>query len=143
MSWKGFLAAVFAVPSLIALAGFGILAYQIGETWDARSTDSLISGLVAVCASGAMVMVFLLALIVGVPLALRAYERGGQARQTWPEPQYRQLPPARPPAWAEQPPTIEDKSAGSWQTTGQGYDLWEEGPGLRTNVSEDVADLVN
>ena len=51
MTWKGFLAAVFAVPALIAFGGFGILAYQIGQTWDARATDSLISGLIAVCAS--------------------------------------------------------------------------------------------
>ena len=128
MTWKGFLAAVFALPALIALAGFGMLAFKIGETWDARSTDSLIAGLISVCAGGVFLAALLLALIVGVPLALRAYERGAEARQAWQEPRYRALPPAHPPSWAEQPPMIEDKNVGSWQSTGMGYDLWEDEP---------------
>jgi len=134
MTWKGFLAAVFAVPSLIALAGVGILAYQIGETWDARSTDTLIAGLISVCAGGVVVLALLLGLIVGVPLALRAYERGRQVQEP---PPYRALPPTRRPSWAEQPPMIEDRSAGSWQSTGQGYDLWEDAPGAEQVNSSD------
>ncbi len=123
MKWQTIIALLVAAPVLALLGGAGFLAYQVGQTWDARSTDSLISGLVVSCATDGLVISILLALIVGIPLALRAYERGGQARQAWPE--YRALPPGRP-TWAEQPPMLEDKSAGSWQTTGQGYDLWQE-----------------
>ena len=128
MTWKGFLAAVFAVPALTLFLGVGVLAWNVGQTWDARSTDSLIAGLISVCAGGVFLAVLLLALIVGVPLALRAYERGAEARQAWQEPRYRVLPPALPQSWVEQPPMIEDKNVGSWQSTGMGYDLWEDEP---------------
>ena len=125
MKWQTIVAMLVAAPVLALFGGAGFLAYQIGENWDARSTDSLIAGLISVCAGGALVIGILLALIVGIPLALRAYERGGSARQAWPDQQYRALPPARP-AWAEQPPLIADKSAGTWETLGPGqYDLWD------------------
>jgi len=123
---KSVLTILFAVPTLALFGGVGLLAWNIGQTWDARSTDTLIAGLISVCAGGTFLAALLLGLIVGVPLALRAYERGGQARQAWQEPRYRALPPARPPSWAEQPPLIEDKNVGSWQSTGMGYDLWED-----------------
>lgn len=126
MRWQTILAVLVAIPVLALFGGIGFLAWQIGQTWDARSTDSLISGLVVSCSAGGIVIAILLSLIVGIPLALRAYERGGIARQAWQEPQYRALPPSRPPLWAEQPPMIEGKVSGSWNTSGDQYDLWED-----------------
>ena len=127
MKWQTIVSLLVAVPVLALFGGVGFLAYQVGQTWDARSTDSLVAGLVATCGGGAVIIGVLLALIVGVPLALRAYERGGQARQAWPEPQYRALPPASSaPHWQQQPPMIADKQAGSWHSSGPGqYDLWD------------------
>lgn len=127
MKWQSILAILVAAPVLALLGGVGVLAYQIGQTWDTRATDSLITGLAVSCGGGAVVLAILLALIVGVPLALRAYERGGMARQAWPD-QYRALPPAGPPSWAEQAPMLTDKTMGSWQSTGQAYDLWDDEP---------------
>ena len=142
MTWKGFLAAVFAVPALVAFGGIGILAYQIGQTWDARTTDSLISGMIAVCAGGVIMVAILLALIVGVPLALRTYEQGGRARQAWLDtPPMRVLPPGHQPGriWHESPPLIEDKAQGTWQSQGPGtYDLWsDESASPRGYLEED------
>lgn len=126
MRWQTILALLVAVPVLALFGGIGFLAWQVGQTWDARSTDSLISGLVVSCSTGGIFMAILLSLIVGIPLALRAYERGGIARQSWHEPQYRALPPASPRAWTEYPPMIEDKQQGSWHSSSQDYDLWDD-----------------
>ena len=122
--WKAILASAVLVPVLALFLGVGILAVAIGNTWDARSTDVLITGLVATCGGGAVVIGVLLALIVGVPLALRAYERGGTARQAWPEPRY--LPPAQQQGWQAGPPMLTDKQQGQWLSQGnQQYDLWD------------------
>ena len=122
--WKAILASAVLVPVLALFLGVGILADAIGRTWDARATDGLITGLVATCGGGAVVIGVLLALIVGVPLALRAYERGGQARQAWPEPRY--LPPAQQQGWQAGPPMLTDKQQGQWLSSGgQQYDLWD------------------
>jgi len=124
--WKAILVGLVAAPVLALFMGVGVVAMAIGDTWDARSTDSLITGLVATCGGGAVIIGVLLALIVGVPLALRAYERGGIARQAWPEQQY--LPPSvsRQQPWQQQPPMLTDKQQGQWLSQGsQQYDLWD------------------
>ena len=41
-------------------AGVGVLAWNISRTWDARNTDALISGLVASCGMGGIVIAGLL-----------------------------------------------------------------------------------
>ena len=122
MTWKGFLAAVFALPALIALAGVGILAWKVGDTWDSRNTDLLVGGTVAACVSG----VVLFALIVGAVLGLAALRRTQQSEVPSYPPMINVQPSPRPPAWAEQPPMLTDKNAGSWQTAGESYNLWED-----------------
>lgn len=109
MNWKTLLMGLIAMPVLALFGGVGFLTYTIGQHWDARSTDSLIVGLVATCGGGAVIIGVLLALIVGVPLALRTYSEAGRARREWyelPSPgyerdaidtQWRQLPQPQPP----------------------------------------------
>ena len=124
--WKSLVVGVVALPVLALFLGVGMLAMKIGDTWDARSTDSLIVGLIATCGGGAVIIGVLLALIVGVPLALRAYERGGMARQAWPEQQLLPPPMSRQQGWQEQPPMLTDKQQGQWLSQGnQQYDLWD------------------
>lgn len=130
MKWQTILALLVAAPVLALFGGVGFLAYQIGQSWDQRSTDSLIAGLVATCGGGAVVIGVLLALIVGVPFALRFFERSGQARREWHTPAPRVVPsgPALPPSgWDAPPPLLEDKGQGAWASRGAaGYDLWDE-----------------
>lgn len=134
---KAIISGVVAVPVLALFVGAGVLAWRIGESWDQRNTDALVTALASICAGGAIIVGLLLALIVGVPLALRAYENGGHARRAWPaetQAQWRSLPPggSRPPAWAEQPPMLSDKQqqqGGVWQSSGPAqYDLWGDEP---------------
>lgn len=80
---KKVLALIAAVPVLVLFAGTGILAYRIGETWDAETTQGLVTGLTVICGGGALVVCILLALLVGVPLAIRAYGEGGNSRRAW------------------------------------------------------------
>lgn len=130
MRWLQALGAiVVAAPVLALFGGAGVLAWRIGQTWDQRNTDALVAAAASICAGGAIVVGLLLALIVGVPLALRAYESGGYARRAWPAEtpaQWRQVS-ARPPAWAEQPPMLTDNRQGAWQSGGAAaYDLWDD-----------------
>lgn len=123
MTWKGFLAAVFALPALIALAGVGILAWKVGETWQAHNTDFLLGSIAASCVSGLLIFGILVAAVLG----LAALRRTQQNEMPSYPPMINVQPSPRPPSWAEQPPALlPDKNAGSWQTAGQGYDLWED-----------------
>ena len=129
MNWKTIATIVILTPIVALMGGLGILFYQIGQHWDARSTDSLIAGLVATCGGGAVVIGVLLAVIVGIPFAIRMFEQSGNARHVWhePTPSWPALPPtSRSPGWAERPPLLIDKQQGSWQTLGNQYDTWDE-----------------
>lgn len=130
MSAKGIAAALAAIPVIALFGGIGVLAWRIGETWDQRNTDALVTALAAICAGGTIIVGLLLALIVGVPLALKTYESGAHARRAWPAEtpaQWRQLPGSQPPAWAEQPPMLTDNRQGAWQSAGTAaYDLWDD-----------------
>ncbi len=114
------------------LMGMGFLAYMVGKTWTEATTQSLVTGLVAVCGGGAVVLVLLVSLIVGIPMAIRYLEGMGRARQSW---------PATSPAGTvqgrvveERPPLLlADADEGSWDSPGvAGYDLWEEEPVSRS-----------
>lgn len=120
---KSALAFMGFIAGMIGLLGIGILAMSIGKTWDSRNTDALVTGFVAVCAGGAVVVGAMLALVVGVPLALRAYER----RPPTPTPTVL-YPPNRQLYGAQGmgAPQLPD-GQGSWQQAGQ-YDLWDEAP---------------
>lgn len=83
MKWQTMVAGIIALPILALFGGIGFLAYQIGQTWDARSTESLIAGLVATCGGGVVVIGILLALIVGIPFAIRMFGEAGYSQRSW------------------------------------------------------------
>lgn len=131
LHWKTLVTIVVLAPFVALLGGVGFLFYQIGQRWDARSTDSLIAGLVATCGGGTMVIGVLLAIIIGVPFAIRMLREAGQSERVWrhlpPEPRYPPLPVPREhrPSWAQEPPLLEAKQ-GSWQRIDNPYDPWVE-----------------
>ena len=124
--WKTLMTGLLAIPVLALFGGIGFLAYTIGQHWDARSTDSLITGLVVTCGGGAVIIGMLLALIVGVPLALRSYSEAGRTRREWnewPPPRYErdaidaewQRPPLPLPGQLNQPPPWGATGGGNYQ----------------------------
>lgn len=129
LNWKLLVTIVALAPFVALLGGVGFLFYQIGQNWDVRSTDSLIAGLVATCGGGAVVIGVLLAIVIGVPFAIRMLREAGHADRAW-----RQLPPypslparSRQPIWTQEPPLLEAKQ-GSWQRMDNPYDTWEDDP---------------
>lgn len=126
-------ALVISVPLIALFGGVGVLAFQIGETWQTADTRALISGVTTACAGGFVVLALLLGLIVGVPLALRAYSAGAWSQRRWDDwsqvsaPSRPALPAPRP-TWLETPPQIALKeSEGEWRTLGPAtYDLFDE-----------------
>jgi hypothetical protein len=103
------LGALMAIAGCALLAGAGFLAYQIGATWTETTTQSLVTGLVAVCGGGAVVIALILSLIVGVPMATRFFAEGGRARREWRD---------TPPTFVQLPPAPE---AQAWDMTGGGH----------------------
>lgn len=93
---KKILTLVASVPVLALFGGIGILAIRIGETWDEAATQSLVTGLTVVCGGGALMFAVLLACIIGIPLAIRAYGEGGASRRTWVDGWDRSARPALP-----------------------------------------------
>jgi hypothetical protein len=124
---KKILALIVAIPALALFGGVGVLAYRISETWSEATTQGLVTGLTVVCGGGALVLCVLLALIVGVPLAIRAYGEGGMSHRAWSGgrtafPTWDEYPsPRRPPSavvdghWRELPP-----APPPWGMTGGG-----------------------
>jgi hypothetical protein len=86
MKWQTIVVGIIAVPILALFGGIGFLAYQVGQTWDARSTDALVAGVVATCGGGAVVIGVLLSLIVGIPFAIRMFGEAGYSQRGWREP---------------------------------------------------------
>jgi len=82
---KELLYMIVAIPALALVGGIGVLAWRIGETWDRATTQSLVTALTVICGGGALLFAILLALIVGIPLAIRAYGEGGASRRQWRE----------------------------------------------------------
>ena len=141
MQNSGIFKLLVAAPILALFVGIGFLAYAIGDTWTEATTASLITGMVAVCGGGAVVIALILALIVGIPFAIRTFGEMGNARQAWPgPPPYGPMPPALPRSWQEDaPPMIGAKGEGRFLTQGPGnYDLWEvQGQGQEATRYED------
>jgi hypothetical protein len=81
MRAKDIIAVLVAIPTLALFGGVGAIAWQVGQTWTSADTQSLISATAAVCGGGAVVVGVMLALVVGVPLALRAYGEAGRAQR--------------------------------------------------------------
>ena len=80
MSWKELLVMPFVVISVAAVAGFGMLAYRIGGTWDQRNTDMLTSGAVLICLAGVMLFFGIVGILIGVPVFLRVMDSRNDAR---------------------------------------------------------------
>jgi len=121
-----------AVPVLALFLGVGVLAMQIGNHWTDATTASLVTGLTTVCGGGFVVIALIVAIVVGIPFAIRMFGESGRANSTWGS-----LPPIPPryasglPSWRESgPPLLEAKpEGGQWLTQGpQVYDLWDQDP---------------
>ncbi|MBV7326715.1 hypothetical protein KFU94_00355 [Chloroflexi bacterium TSY] len=138
---KKIFAMIVAAPVLALFAGAGVLAWNISRTWDARNTDALISGMIAACSMGGIVVAGILAAIVGIPLAMRLIDQWQQGERfkgtagAWnalppPSNQVRtnETIPKQLDYREPRPPTIEMREeGGSWQSAGPGaYDLWED-----------------
>lgn len=132
MNWKILVTIVALAPFLALFIGVGILFNHIGRTWDARTTESLIVGLVSTCGGGVVIIGVLLAIIIGVPFAIRLLREASYADRAWQQlpsypPPYHSLPAltTKRPQWAQEPPLLEDKQ-GSWQRAGDVYDAWDD-----------------
>lgn len=80
---KKLLILVAIVPILGLFGGIGVLSWRISETWTDVTTQSLVTGLTVVCGGGALIVAVLLALIVGVPLAVRIFGEAGISHRAW------------------------------------------------------------
>lgn len=80
---KKLLAVLIAIPALALIGGVGVLAWRISDTWNAATTQSLVTGLTVVCGGGALMVALLLALIVGIPLAIRLFGEAGISQRAW------------------------------------------------------------
>lgn len=80
---KKIITLVAIVPVLALFGGVGILTMRISDTWSEATTQSLVTGLTVVCGGGALVFAILLACIVGIPLAIRAYGEAGTQQRAW------------------------------------------------------------
>jgi hypothetical protein len=120
---------LFTLAGLAVLTGVGVLAWQIGDKWTEANTQSLITSVAMVCGGGAVLVAVLVAMVLGVPMAIRYFGEAGRARQTW-EP----MPPAMPrrvpqlDGYTNGPPllTAQRGEGGTWQSMGPGqYDTWD------------------
>jgi len=148
--WKGILAVVVSIPIAAFLVASAFVGMAIADNWDRATTASLVTGLVAVCGGGLVVVSLIVGLVVGMPFAIRLFFEAGVARRafdssgpvvTYPPgrqlpppvvtyPPGRQLPPPAGRQWQEEtPPQLTDRQSGSWQSSGpEAYRLWEEEP---------------
>ena len=136
--WKTILAVVAVSPIVAVMVAAAFVGTAIADNWDRATTASLVTGLVAVCGGGFVVIALILALIVGIPMATRFFFEAGVARRAFdtsaPVVTYSpQLPPpaaGRRPWQEETPPQLVDRQSGSWQSSGPGaYRLWEDDDG--------------
>lgn len=122
--WKMFAVVVASTPFLIVFIGVGVLAMNISSTWDSRNTDALISGLVASCSMGGVIVGGLLALLIGIPMAIRIMR---EANPPYASPHVQtRVERSLPPVWMQEPPRIEvnTKDQGAWDSPGvHVYDL--------------------
>lgn len=102
MTWKELLIMPFVLVALAFLVAVGSLAWRIGDTWEPRNTDILITGLVTSCAGGMVVIGLVIGMAVGIPFMIRMLQESRSLR-------YDDYPPLRAPArtidgvWKELP----------------------------------------
>lgn len=127
------------LAGLALFVGVGFLAWKIGETWDQAATQSLVSGLVAVCGGGTVIVGTFIALIVGVPLAMRYFVEGSRAQRAWRDNGGWQdegtvLPARRVPAQGVRQLTVQGNDDA--QRYNEGYNEWgvyQDPPRLASN----------
>lgn len=129
--WKTILVGVAVAPIAALFVAAAFVGTAIADNWDRATTASLVTGLVAVCGGGFVVIALILALIVGIPMATRFFFEAGVARRAFDTPSpyvdSRALPAGRRPWQEETPPLLTDRQSGSWQSSGPGsYRLWED-----------------
>lgn len=124
------LSGLASIAVLALFGGVGVLAYKIGETWTEANTQSLITSVAMVCGGGAVLVAVLVAMVLGVPMAIRYFGEAGRARQTWdpmPPPMPRRVPQLD--GYTSGPPllTAQRGEGGTWQSMGPGqYDTWDD-----------------
>lgn len=100
---------VIAAPILALFVGIGVLAFRIGDHWDERNTDVLVSNVTMICGIGGLILALAFASFVGLVFYAR-----WQQNKHWGEPSgwrhssARRLPypsPQQPP-WMEMPPQL-------------------------------------
>jgi hypothetical protein len=122
---------ILAAFILIIALGVSVAAYNVSNAvasnWDRATTASAVMGLTTVCGGGLLVLALMIAIIFGLPFAVRLFFEAGVARKSFdsaPTITYRTSIPA--PRAGEQPMLIDGK-AGSWQSTGTaGVSTWED-----------------
>ncbi len=125
---KDILTVLVAGPILALFVGIGLLAMRIGDTWTPQMTNQVVTGFTMACGAGAVVLALILALIIGIPMAIRYMEAhnraGGRPRDLGPviDADWHPVPgPTQPPALPG--PT----QAPPWGLTGGGQvDLLED-----------------
>lgn len=139
--WKTILVGVAVAPIAALFVAAAFIGTAIADSWNEATTASLVTGLVAVCGGGFVVISLILALIVGIPMATRFFFEAGVARRAFDAPSpyvdSRALPAGRRPWQEETPPLLTDRQSGSWQSSGPGsYRLWEDdGEEIPTTVN--------
>lgn len=118
----GILTWILAAPLLALLGGVGIFAFSVADSWTNANTQAAITGISAVCGTGIVVLGLIVGLIVGVPLAIRAYGEAGRANRDWGPPPaidapYRPLPPGQDYPALPGPA----QTANPWTVTGGGH----------------------
>ena len=133
--WKTILVGVAVAPIAALFVAAAFIGTAIADSWNEATTASLVTGLVAVCGGGFVVISLILALIVGIPMATRFFFEAGVARRAFDAApstyvDSRALPAGRRPWQEETPPQLTDRQSGSWQSSGPGsYRLWEDDDG--------------
>jgi hypothetical protein len=117
----GIMTWILAAPLLALFLGAGVFAFSISESWTNANTQAAITGISAVCGTGIVVLGLIVGLIVGVPIAIRAYGEGGRVSRNWETPApppvnvpWQALPPA------QSPPALPGPQANPWMVTGGG-----------------------
>ncbi len=120
----GLLTLIIGAPILAMFVGVGVFFYNASATWTSSDNQAVITAMAAVCGSGLVVVGLLVAFIVGIPLAIRAYGESGRAARQWEGPPvdvpYRALPPMQQEYPALSGP-VQPTTANPWTVTGGGH----------------------
>ena len=114
---------LFTLAGLAIFVGFGVLAWQVGETWTSADTQSVITAAAVICGGTAMVAVVAISVFIGVPLARKLSDQPQRPPLDLGMPQRRQIPQMD----AYGPPmlTAHKDADGAWQGGGA-VDIWED-----------------